>query len=138
MKNIKPSELIRLAIKDLKTVESMPDKYTVDMGEWHLKLQGTYHGTYMNRCYVCLAGSVMAISLKATTQRFPGEFPEVENLLLALNKFRNGQIHMGLNQMEVKLPAGIRDRNVCNYYVNKIRFKNDMLDMADYLESFNL
>src|SRR6266540_11023 len=136
MKNIKPSELIRLAIKDLKTVESMPDKYAVDMGEWHFKVQGTYMN--MNRYYVCLAGSVMAISLKATTQRFPEEFPEVENLLLALNKFRNGQIHMGLNQMEVKLPAGIRDRNVCNYYVNKIRFKNDMLDMADYLESFNL
>lgn len=51
----KISDLIELAIKDLEYVESKPDIYVVDMGVWH---------TPNSHCKVCLAGSVMAGTLK--------------------------------------------------------------------------
>jgi hypothetical protein len=51
----KPSQLIKLALKDLRQVEKMPDKYVVDMGLWHKP---------NSHCSVCFAGAVMAVSLK--------------------------------------------------------------------------
>ncbi len=56
----KPSELIRLAIADLKKTAAMPDDYTIDMHQWHGK-------DWQNekKCSVCFAGSVMAQTLQA-------------------------------------------------------------------------
>src|SRR5688572_15166149 len=51
----KPHQLIKIALKDLRQVEKMPDKYVVDMGFWHRP---------NSHCSVCFAGAVMAISLK--------------------------------------------------------------------------
>ena len=51
----KPHQLIKIALKDLRQVEKMPDKYVVDMGFYHRP---------NSHCSVCFAGAVMAISLK--------------------------------------------------------------------------
>ena len=52
----KPSELIRLALRDLRSVERSK-KYSVNMHAWHQPLSDQV-------CEVCLAGAVMARSLK--------------------------------------------------------------------------
>ncbi len=128
MKNIKPSELIKLALHDLEVVESMPDKYVVDMSTWH--------APYINKCFVCLAGSVMAISLNTLQHKevYPTNFPPEQNSLLhALNYFRNGDIINGLFCMEIN-NIHIHNMEVTQYEVNKEKFKEDMKNMVYNLE----
>lgn len=55
----KPSELIRLALKDLRKTERQFWKYKIDMDIWHSGKTST-----LSRCSVCLAGAVMAQTLK--------------------------------------------------------------------------
>lgn len=68
MKNIDPpttaSAIIRLAINDLTKVEKNKN-YKIDMTEWHLKFEN-------GPCYVCLAGSVMANTLKIDIDTYAG------------------------------------------------------------------
>ena len=69
----KPSELIRLALKDLAAVE-LDARYVVEMLEWHLPA--------VDECLVCLAGAVMAQTLGASPDRHltPSEFPQSRQL----------------------------------------------------------
>jgi hypothetical protein len=53
----KPSELIRLALHDMRLCEVNPD-YKFDMATWHTYVPSEHI------CYVCLAGSVVANTLK--------------------------------------------------------------------------
>ena len=48
----KPSELIRLALADLRKCEADP-RYLIDMAQWHRPVTSEL-------CHVCLAGAVMA------------------------------------------------------------------------------
>jgi hypothetical protein len=50
----KPSELIRLAVKDMQLCEADP-RYKLDMRSWHRPVEGA--------CHVCMAGAVMAQTL---------------------------------------------------------------------------
>lgn len=54
----KPSELIAIALADLIKVEKSK-KFRVAMGAWHWTPPGS------NVCHVCLAGAVMACTLKS-------------------------------------------------------------------------
>lgn len=51
---LKPSEVIRVALKDLERVEHN-DLYQVDLGHWHKPIG--------SKCFVCLAGAVLAGTL---------------------------------------------------------------------------
>jgi hypothetical protein len=133
MKNIKPSELIRLAVDDLKKVEAMPETYVINMGAWH-------EGGKSN-CMVCLAGAVMAMTLHVTPNQSvgPGHFPECVGQLSALNYFRAGSLHSGLTSMGVKQPRGCSDTYpVVSYATDPYRFKQSMLGLAAYLEGYKL
>lgn len=55
----KLSECLMLALEDLE-VADRSSKFTVDMGAWYSRNKSTGH------CVVCLAGSVMALSLQHT------------------------------------------------------------------------
>ena len=64
-KNILPSKpwnLIRLAIKDLEKCEIDPN-YKIDMDVWHLP-PNEHISSDDGKCWVCLAGSVMAKHFK--------------------------------------------------------------------------
>ena len=57
----KPSELIRLAIKDLSAVEKLKE-YKVDMHTWH-EAPNDYN---YYKCQVCFGGAVMARTMKVS------------------------------------------------------------------------
>jgi hypothetical protein len=134
----KPSALIRLALKDLSAVEKMKAKYRVDMEVWH---EPNSH------CTVCFAGSVMACSLKADPKEnldYDAFGKENKKKLLALNYFRTGDLHDGLNKMEADyddewIPYSVA---VSSYDAtdadSKKDFKKDMNKIADRLEAFDL
>ena len=90
MKNLPdlPSELIRVALADLKKVEQMPDEFTVNMAEWVVYS--------CDQCSVCLAGAVMTQSLGSNQQNgmdVPSCYdPTIADKLSALNYFRIGEI----------------------------------------------
>jgi hypothetical protein len=80
----KLSELIRLALTDLRKVERNKN-YKVDMNTWH-----TPNGV----CRVCLAGAVMAGTLGAdpTTVAAPSYYGRDSGKLAALDEVRCGYL----------------------------------------------
>lgn len=58
----KLSGLLELAVEDAQRCAALPDIYTLDMGNWHygrrMRINGQIH------CNVCMAGSVIAQTLK--------------------------------------------------------------------------
>jgi len=132
MKNIKPSELIELSLHDLEVVESMPDKYEINMGFWH--------AAFDNRCDVCLAGAVMAVSLHlpATTSIVSvDDFkPEFSPMFRALNCFRIGRIQDGLGFMGIS--REVDDVPVSEYADSRVNFKRNMKWIVTFLKSLDL
>lgn len=53
----KKSELLRLAVNDVLRCKEEPGKYILDMGTWYRK-------DGIELCHVCMAGAVMAQTLK--------------------------------------------------------------------------
>src|SRR4051812_4613454 len=98
----KPSELIELALGDLRRCEA-DDRYVIDMVQIHeLDDDG--------KCNVCFAGAVLAQTIGLQ----PNVSTEVIDVLWnkdekyeALDNFRCGQIHMGLLRMGVVPPVGL-------------------------------
>lgn len=122
----KSSRLLTVAMADLAKAERSR-KYIIEMMNWHHPIK---FGENKGKCAVCLAGAVMAYSLKAdhgqTTN--PISFEE-SNKLLALNYFRQGQVSRGLTMMGVEcetswpLDPEIR---VTDYEKDSKLFKLDM------------
>ena len=130
----KPSELIRVALADLVKVEAMPETYSVSMGVWH-------HRSRTGKCFVCLAGSVMAGSLgaDASATMNPNHYdPLTRRKLMALDSLRCGYVndaleHLGLDQ------AGMRDVPGASYHAHSAKsFHTDMAKLADDLEAAGL
>lgn len=85
----KPSELIKVALADLKKAEQDP-RYKINMGAWHTgrKYQGE------TTCKVCFAGAVIAFSLGANLNEMmlPSLFDEVTRYkLFFLNRARDAK-----------------------------------------------
>lgn len=95
----KPSELILQALEDLEWVEAQPEKYVIDMSEWHLPVGG--------KCEVCMAGSIMARRLgihhdeSVTACSFP---LNTGNKLNAINELRLGNISGAFECLELDMP----------------------------------
>ena len=135
----KPSELILIALKDLKSAEESK-KYEIEMGDWHNPPIPNIYGDIDKKCEVCFAGSVMAFSLEGDINRHyePKDFPGEEGKLNALDCFRLGQIHWGLKaffeddhfnctsiQFYIDIPY---------YHYDREGFYEAMAEMADYLK----
>lgn len=93
---LKPSELLEHALMDLEAVEAMPDKYVIDMNDWH-----DFNGY---KCHVCLAGAVLANTLgydytDSEEEVLDGLDPKIDRLTSAINEFRCGYIYSGLVYM---------------------------------------
>lgn len=137
----KPSELIRLALSDLKKVEAASDDYIVDMGEWH---SSDYECS--GKCAVCFAGSVISQTLHISPRSDvgPSSFDrDTCSKLSALNEFRNGRLMDGISMM--MLDKEFRG-DICEIYPkvvkynsrNPLPFHEYMNKIATYLEGFEL
>ena len=126
----KLSELTELALHDLSLCERSK-KYMVDMGHWHEPDRGL--------CYVCLAGSVMAKTLKTPVEsyRLPYHFDE-ENKLSALNYIREGEVDDACYYFYDDVPANLQDFYVIPYEDNPTQFKRDIRKIIRYLKKRGL
>lgn len=130
----RPSELIRLALADLKRVEEDP-RYIVNMSEWHTPRGRT--------CSVCLAGSVLAKTCGAPVEE---DFLDIDvsrdtaRKLYALDKFRLGHVHLALGYFRtVIISPDVPSRLlVTAYSVSPEAFHADMENMATVLERAGL
>lgn len=128
-----PSELIRVALTDLKTCENSL-KYKINMDKWHAPGWGW-------ACSVCFAGAVMAQSLdaKRNTEYRPSDFNKGggdADSLYALNFFRVGNISTALSCINEK--SILPDRQVVEYADDPALFTEQMYDLADDLQEVGL
>ena len=134
----KPSELLRLALKDLEDVEATPG-YAIDMGGW---LWNSTNNKNEPVCYVCLAGACLV-------KRFAADRAWINNLLtsddpidgkirtrmLALDCLRIGYVDLCLQYLGLEMKAGMPDRFPVTAYCHDPELaKEDMAELADYLE----
>ncbi|MGI9295980.1 MAG: hypothetical protein ACR2PS_18510 [Pseudomonadales bacterium] len=140
-----PSKLIRLAIADFRRVLRLKKTYVVDMTEWH---EPNSH------CSVCLAGAVMAGTLKASpdVEMSPGDYDDAtDRALYALNDFRMGCFWdalgtLGKDDLSDAKTEAIDDleHTVGNKIHTSMRakdwrtFNRHMLKLADELEKIRL
>ena len=132
----KASELIRLAIADLRKAMVHPE-YRVNMGAWHEMMPRLEGGAV---CHVCLAGSIMAFTLNAPPymEVEPHDYDMTNRRkLYALNFVRRGQLH----EAGVEWPAfkTIPMNQGSSLYVARFsddpnQFIADMLHIADCYE----
>ena len=103
----KPSDLLALALNDLRKVEKSK-KYRVGMYVWHRPALDS------TPCEVCMAGAVMAKTLGVSRyeSRLPDSFPPpVECKLDALDAFRNYMWRSGFSEMGV---SESRSKKACD------------------------
>lgn len=92
-----PSELLRLAVADLKAIEKDP-LYLVDMAEWHRPNE------QKETCRVCLAGSVLARTLgHSPSEEVDWEKvdPDTSNKLTAIDDMRAGDLELALLAIDI-------------------------------------
>ena len=135
-----PSELIRLALADLRDCER-DDRYWVSMTCWHVPLERV--------CQVCLAGAVMAQTLGAEPHEGIGDADlarygsSVQGRLRALDRFRLGEISAGLSYLGYDVDKLSEE---WQQYARKSGynpadpepFHRQMNSLADYLASHGL
>jgi hypothetical protein len=136
-----PSELIRLALADLAKCEAQPERFVIDMGRWHLPTMSAAMGSM--RCYVCLAGSVLAQTLGIADDVALDCIDEVEDehirlRLLALNEFRVGDVGAGLHYFGLAAPSELTWPVNFHYADDPVLFRRQMNGLADDLERHGL
>lgn len=130
-----PSKLIRLALADFDVVRK-DKRYKIDMAVWHSSCR---YGD-SDRCSVCLAGAVMANSLKVDISylRSPNDFDKnTRNAICALNRLRAGLVwdalsYLGYRTVKSGLPEIVRIPEYTNK--NYEEWKDSLLKLADRLE----
>lgn len=135
----KLSDLIVVAIKDLKAVEKSKT-YEVNMSQWHTAYERPKVGTPATKCSVCFAGSVMAKSMKLNpeTQINDPDYFSAHNRqrLYALDTLRSGDVEKALDQIGDSMPDSLTFEHqvVPGYYGNPVGFKDKMLEIAKTLK----
>jgi hypothetical protein len=129
----KMSALIRLALADLEKAEKDP-YHLIRMHSWH-----EYEAGY---CHVCLAGAVMAGTLKvpASLTVTPKHFDtDTSRKLLAIDAMRDGNVDEAAswiyNDGALEERGRGMDRDIAAYRANPLQFKRDMARLADDLEA---
>ena len=126
LKDYSMSELLRLALSDLDKVERDGD-YDVYMGNWHMK------STSERKCYVCLAGSILAKSFEHPKDK---EFrfhyrtrnqKALSSLMESVNYMRIGALYHAFDRLD-------EYRKLMGYKRRSFNLRNDRTDM-DYQSS---
>jgi len=133
----KIGDLIRIAVKDLTLCEANPT-YMINMDEWHTP------NTDASRCCVCLAGAVMAQTLKLNPQeeykdgRFGSEDKKLR--LLEILRWVVSNLECFESHHSDKL-SGVRDLidsgelfDATPYKKDPGQFKTDMLALAGLMD----
>ena len=122
---MKLHELLNLALDDLEKCEKDPD-YLIDMGEWHFP--------YGGKCFVCLAGAMMAKSL-GTSPHYDGSPEDFENCseLQALDCLRCGDVEQAYYVLGIE--SKVPDRRITPYSQSPDAFKKELRQLAKELEN---
>lgn len=134
-----PSELLRLALSDLRKCEQDPT-FRIDMGVWLLPagVNTLFERSY-DQCSVCLAGSVMAQTLKHPLGLSGGPSDwrfDTSRKLRVLNSFRMGNIEVAYQWLLRYKPKEIPSHvPVCRYDQDKEMFHKDMDELVHLLET---
>lgn len=124
----KPSELIRVALKDLRRAERQKKKYVIDMDVWHEP---------NGKCAVCLAGACMTRVLPPDVDYVFGgvTFSEATSRSIrALNCLRCGDVEGAYAVLRRRKPEAIPETvTVAEYRRNKDKFYRDMRKLATLL-----
>jgi len=136
LQELKPSELIEVAISDLIKCEKNPE-YKIEMGEWH------HYNKQKEVCQVCLAGAVLA-----QTCNLPIDYNAIidsklialhgpnEKVFDALDDFRTGRINSGFEELGLSREDGYNfDREIIEYVVDPHEFKAEMLQLSADLKA---
>ncbi len=138
-----PSKLLRLAVKDLKAIRRRKG-YDIKMSIWH---DGTdADGNAGTTCSVCMAGAVMANTLKVprTLNFEPDNCSPNSSKLYAINYFRTGEIEDALSALGDKyLKKWQKSDKYPNIYIrpyneNHLVFFEDMNKLIKDLESLKM
>lgn len=120
----KPSTLLEIAMADLESAEKSKN-YTIDM--W------SYHETLGSKCAVCLAGSVMAFSLKAdkNTDLSPENFGINQQQLIAIDHLRMGDFSYVAEALDLDYKQSVvqkynLERNITSYEKDPTLFKKEI------------
>ena len=123
----KPSALIRVALADLRKVER-DKRYKVDMANWH--------EPGVDVCYVCLAGAVMAKSIRIDPKAScTPKGTEHSSKLYALNRLREGRVGWAFHNLGIRDDGNKFDRYITVYSFDPEAFHADMNKLADDLEA---
>lgn len=141
----KPSELLRVALNDLKAAERDP-RYTIDMTDWHVPRDKEglrlFEGEDMeagSSCAVCLAGSVMRQSFDGNYKLCPDDFTlKISGNLEAIDCLRRGQVEDAYYHLGRDKPVNVIDdyEGIPEYDEGKRGFYKAMDGLIKYLEHF--
>ncbi len=129
-----PSQLLRLALNDLHTCEE-DGRYEIDMYTYH------WWNGKNDRCHVCLAGAVMAQSLRddILNDSAPFDFGIHADKLKALDRFRRGMIRSGVSLMGLELPDTFVHIAIPEYsFEGREEFHSRINMLATWLEEAGL
>ena len=131
-----PSIAILQAIEDLTFCHN-DSRYVINFDNWFVP-RGSRSQFEKQKvksfCEVCFAGSVIAnriINHDITKEVRPCDFPSYEDMLHALDWFRQGQVVIGLSCLNIKNEAENMNVNQNNLE----EFVKDMIKISDYLKS---
>lgn len=142
----KPSELIVVALNDLKKCEA-DNRYDVRMSAWHQPgfIYAADRKSKLPVCFVCLAGAAMAQTLQSGIRKdlVPTKFDnDTANKLRALNYFSQGCIYVALSAMDIKADYKLllyQQVTVTEYNYDKPRvFHKEMKGIIKILKGINL
>lgn len=100
----KLSQLLRIAVKDAQKC-SKSRKYMLDMSQWHAGRVNSY-----DTCQVCMAGAVMAQTLKSdcNISYIPEDFGDSANKKLGcINSMRSGCINEAYRELTEKFTSDL-------------------------------
>jgi hypothetical protein len=135
------SGLLELALKDLDEVTWMPDKYEVCMVAFY------HRAPAENKCFVCLAGAVMANTLGYQREDIADDvecilpkFLPHRDKLYALDSLRQGFIGRAYEDLTGKdiFEFHVVDVDVCEYDDNPVQWRKDMDTVLTQLKDLGL
>lgn len=127
-------KLAQVAYDDLKAVRRSPT-YIVGMHRWHMP--GVVPGT----CKVCLAGAVMAKTLKAPKNLMlgPSDYPPATyRKLLAVNDVRTGHVGAACSKLDITCPPDLYQWPMPMYEYDPAGFMEALKSLIAVLKKENV
>lgn len=124
----KLSDLLDMALDDLREIEK-DGRYIVNMHYWHVAVHPREDTT---KCYVCLAGAVLARKMNhpMVSLHPDGELPENEHKLQAIDHLREGNVDLAFKELGLPDPGLHLNRDVDWYEDDRVAFTSNLRNLA--------